>query len=178
MHTNTRLALFAEAMLTGLLVFLASLPVVTAFAAFTAGCAALRDRGSEGVGVRPYSRLFLEVLRTGPGVLVIPALVPAVLLADWVALHAGAPGAQVLFPVLLIGSAVFAMRTATAWRPERSWRAAMRLAAASLRDDLYGTFLLALAVLAALLIGVMIPIIAPLILGQVVLACLAVEARH
>ena len=56
--TSGRLALFADCLLAGLLTVLAALPLVTAYPAFTAGCATLGDRVRDDVPVtlRGYLR--------------------------------------------------------------------------------------------------------------------------
>jgi hypothetical protein len=178
--TTGRLALFAESLLLGLLMFVASLPVVTAFVALTAGCALLRDRDETGVGVRPYWRRLTAVARTGPAGLGVPVALGGVLWLDWAAVRAGVPGHEllgVLVPVVAVAASVLALRTAAAWRPGPGWAAAALTAVRRLGSDRYGTALLAAAVVVALVIGTVWPVVVPLALGQLALAAVAVEAR-
>ncbi|MEO3812731.1 hypothetical protein ABGB17_27330 [Sphaerisporangium sp. B11E5] len=172
----SRLTLLSESLLLGVLVFLASLPLVTVFAAVTAGCALLRDAG-QGVGVRPYARHLRAVARSGPPVFAAP-LVPGLLLPlHWVAAGAGLPGGEVYaaaVPPLAVAAAALALRCAGAWRPGAGWPRVLRTA---LRADLYGTALLAMAVAAAVVVCSVFPVVTPLALGQLVLAAAAVDAR-
>ncbi|MFL6072498.1 MAG: hypothetical protein ACJ73S_03780, partial [Mycobacteriales bacterium] len=100
--TSGRLALFADCLLAGILTALAALPLVTAYPAFTAGCATLGDRVRDDVPVtlRGYLRTLAGVLRSGPVPLVAPLALAALLGADLAAVRAGLPGRAVLAVVL------------------------------------------------------------------------------
>ncbi|MFC4586860.1 hypothetical protein [Sphaerisporangium corydalis] len=175
---SRRLTLLSESLLLGVLVFLASLPLVTAFAALTAGCALLRDEERTSVGVRPYARRLLAVARTGPLGFAAPAAAGLALLLDAVAVRAGLPGHEalaVLVPVVALAAAGLALRCAAAWRPGLGWPAVLR---AAVRADLYGTALLAMASATAVIISSSFPVVTPLALGQLVLAAVAVDARR
>ncbi|MFC4535450.1 hypothetical protein [Sphaerisporangium dianthi] len=174
---SRRLALLSESLLLGVLVFLASLPLVTAFAALAAGCALLRERGESAVGVRPYARRLLAVARAGPLAFAVPAALCLVLALDWAAVESGLPGHEafaVLVPLLAVAAAALALRCAGAWRPGTGWPEAFRAAS---RADVYGTALLAMAVAAAAVVCSTFPLVTPLALGQLVLAAVAVDAR-
>ncbi|GAA3032471.1 hypothetical protein [Streptosporangium longisporum] len=176
-----RLELLAESLVLGLLMFLASLPVVTAFVALAAGCALLRDREEVSVGVRPYWARLRQVARSGPAGFLAPAAVAGALLLDGVAVRAGVPGHQVLsylVPALAVVAGALALRVAVAWRPGTSWPDAARTAADHLAGDRYGTALLAAAVPVAAIICLGYPVVTPLVLGQLALAAVAVDARR
>ncbi len=173
----SRLTLLSESLLLGVLIFLASLPLVTAFTAMTAGCALLRDREDVSVGLRPYARRFVAVARTGPLGFAVPIGVGAVLLADWVAVTAGLPGHAIFAVLLPLPAAVIgalALRSAAAWRPGATWPRIYRSVAGA---DIHGTVLLVMAVAVALVICSTFPVVTPLAAGQLALAAVAVDAR-
>ncbi|MFC6081904.1 hypothetical protein [Sphaerisporangium aureirubrum] len=174
---SRRLTLLSESLLLGVLVFLASLPLVTAFAALAAGCALLRDGDRASVGVRPYARRLLAVARSGPLGFAVPLVTALVLFLDWAAVTSRLPGREVfavVVPLLALAAAALALRCAGAWRPGAGWPQVFRSA---LRADLYGTALLAMAVVAAVVVCSVFPVVTPLALGQLVLAAAAVDAR-
>ncbi|MDH2424342.1 hypothetical protein [Sphaerisporangium sp. TRM90804] len=174
---SRRLTLLSESLLLGLMVFLASLPLVTAFAAVAAGCAVLRESERTPVGARAYARQLAAVARGGPLGFAAPVGLGAVLLLDWTAVRAGLPGHQllaVLVPIVALAAAALALRCAAAWRPGHAWPRAARDA---VRADLYGTGLLAMAVAVAAVVCATFPLVTPLALGQLVLAAAAVDAR-
>lgn len=180
MTPGGRFATFAESLLLGVLVFVAALPLVTGFAAVTAGCALFADREHTPVGVRSYCRRLRAVARTGPAGLAVP-VVPAVVLAfDWAAVRAGLPGHQVLGPLISLsaaGAVAVGLRAAALWRPGATWPAVWRAGAEAARADPYGTGLLAFAVVAVVIVSWTFPVVTPLALGQLVLAAVAVDAR-
>ncbi|GAA3796843.1 hypothetical protein GCM10022226_15280 [Sphaerisporangium flaviroseum] len=174
---SRRFTLLSESLLLGVLVFLASLPLVTTFAAVTAGCALLRDAERTSVGVRPYGRRLVAVARAGPLGFAAPVALGLVLTLDWVAVRAGLPGHEalaVLVPLVALAAAALALRCAAAWRPGLGWPRAFRSA---VQADLYGTALLAMAVVVAMVVCSAFPLVTPLALGQLVLAAVAVDAR-
>ena len=77
-------ALFADCLLVGVLVALASVPLMTAYPALVAGCALVRERvfDDRSVGGGRYWRRLREVLASGPVGLLVPLLVVGVLLLD------------------------------------------------------------------------------------------------
>jgi hypothetical protein len=175
---NGRLALLAESLLLGVLVFLAALPLVTAFVAVAAGCVLLR----EGIRVNPrtYLAALVAVGRAGPAGFAVPVVVGVVLLLDLAAVRAGVPGHRVLaavLPILAAGLGVLALRAAAGWRPGAGWLTVIRTAGAAMPSDLYGTALLAGAAVVAVVVSQTFPIVTPLALGQVVLAAVAIETR-
>lgn len=174
---NRRFTLLSESLLLGVLVFVASLPLVTMFAAVTAGCRLLGEAEETAVGVRPYARRLLAVARSGPFPFVVPSVAVLVLLLDWTAVRAGLPGGEVLavvIPVPALAAAALALRAAALWRPGLGWTAVCRSAAGA---DLYGTALLAMAVVVATVVCSTFPIVTPLAFGQMILAAVAVDAR-
>lgn len=122
-----RFAVFAECLLTGVWIAVASLPLVTYPAAFAAGARHLRRRTShEAGGLREFVADFRAALRGGwiAGVAGWAAAV-----AVWVdvqAVRAGIPGGPLVGAVglfALIGLAVSGLRAAAVWEPGASWRA-------------------------------------------------------
>jgi hypothetical protein len=175
---NGRLALLAESLLLGVLVFLAALPLVTAFVAVAAGCVLLR----EGLRVNPrtYLAALVAVARAGPTGFAVPVVVGAVLLLDLAAVRAGVPGHRVLavvLPILAAFLGALALRAAAGWRPGAGGLSTIRTAGAAASADPYGTALLAGATVAAVIVSQTFPIVTPLALGQLVLAAVAVDAR-
>ncbi|NLT55183.1 MAG: hypothetical protein GXX79_11635 [Actinomycetales bacterium] len=175
------LALFADCLVTGVMVALAGLPLVTAYPALVAGCAVLRDGVRDRpVGPRRYALRLRQVLRTGPAGWVVPPLVCGVLLVDAGAVAAGVPGSGAL-TVLLAGTAsvavVLALRVAGSWRPHATWSAVVRPAARHLLGDPGGSVLLWLAAVVAVTIAVLVPITVLLLGGALALAAVAVDTR-
>ena len=174
---NRRFTLLSESLLLGVLVFVASLPLVTMFAA--------GDRRGAGYWARPRRPRSASV-RTpacwpwrgrGPFPFVVPSVAVLVLLLDWTAVRAGLPGGEVLavvIPVPALAAAALALRAAALWRPDLGWTAVCRSAAGA---DLYGTALLAMAVVVATVVCSTFPIVTPLAFGQMILAAVAVDAR-
>jgi hypothetical protein len=176
-----RFALFADCLLVGCLTAVAALPVVTAYPALVAACAALREQVAEdrAVGPRRYLALLGQVVRSGPAGLLAPPLVAAVLALDALAIASGVPG-RVPLTVLLIlagsAAAVLGLRIAARWRPGARWPDLAR-AAASTRDP-RGSVLLLLAATAAVAIALAVPITLLLVTGPLALAAIAVDQRQ
>jgi hypothetical protein len=170
-----RFTLFADVLLVGVLTFLAALPVVTAYAALTAACRVLSCRvsGEAAVTASAYGRTFAAVLRSHPGVL----LLPLVLLADVVALAVGAPGgaglALVLAAVGLVGLA-----SAAEWAPGSAWSAVVARAASRLVRHPSDAALLVAAVVVAGVLAWTVPLMITLVPGVVALAAVAVSRRR
>jgi hypothetical protein len=181
--TVSRLGLFADCLVLGLLTAMTAIGVVTAYPGFVAACAVLRDRVELDLPAGPgaYVARLRQVARTGPPVFfAVPPLAAAVLGADAVAVAAGVPGRAGLLAVLAACAAaavVVGLRLAAAWRPDRGWPELTRAAARTAVADPAGSALLVLAAGAAIAIGVTVPITAPLLPGPLALAATAVGSR-
>src|SRR5471032_1454823 len=119
---------FADCLIVGILVLLASLPVVTAFVAVTAGTALLRDRAMDDttVGLGPFGTRLLSVTRSGWQGFVVPTAAIGVLAADYLALRAGLRNnlpVTVAIGLVVTVCCVFFLRAAAGWRPGQSWPA-------------------------------------------------------
>ena len=179
--TTRGIALFGEVLLVGVLVGVASLPVVTALAAAGAGAVLVDELVHD--QRKPAVRRFLALLAVSlrePVVWMAPALLLGVGGLDTLALAAGLPGGRVLGPVLLV-LLVFGLlcgiRGAARWRPGHTWRATLGAAAPVVLRDWTGSGLLlgALVVLGVIVAG--LPafwLVAP---GLLTLAAVAVEQR-
>ncbi|MEV6050107.1 hypothetical protein [Streptomyces sp. NPDC052107] len=177
-----RFAVFAECLLTGVWIAVASLGVVTYPAAFAAGARHLcRRTGHQGGGWREFAADFRAALRGGWAVGLAGWILAALGWVDVQAVHAGLPGgpaagAAGLFA--LIGLAVAGLRAAAVWTPGERWRVLLAAAGRRTVRDPAGSFLLVggavLVVCSALLIA---PLAVP-VLGAVAAAALAVEERY
>ena len=177
-----RLALFADCLLIGLCTAVAAIPVITAYPAFVAGCALLRDRivDDAPVGFQRYLRRLGQVLASGPAGILGPPALCAVLAVDALAVAAGVPGRLPLGALLVLigcGCTVLGLRTAARWRPGSRWAATLRSAAARSLADPGGSALLALAGAAAAAIAFAVPVTALLVCGFLALAAVAVDLR-
>jgi hypothetical protein len=180
--TSGRLALFADCLLAGLLTAVAALPLVTAYPAFTAGCALLGDRvrDAEPVTVRGYLRKLRDVLRSGPAPLLAPPVLAALVGVDTAAVRAGLPGRAALAAILVAacaGTAVLGLRAAAGWRREIAWPEVARAAARRLATDRGGTALLLAAATVATGVAYATPLMAPLAVGPLALAAVVVDGR-
>ncbi|WSQ07821.1 hypothetical protein OG604_08700 [Streptomyces sp. NBC_01231] len=176
-----RFAVFAECLLTGVWIAVASLGVVTYPAAFAAGARHLRRRTAHEVGGwREFVADFRAAVRGG---WVVGLAGWAALAAVWVdvqAARAGIPGGPLVGAVgvfALIGLVVAGLRASAVWTPGAAWR--VLLAAAGRRTvlDPAGSFLLvgglAVVVVSAWFAA---PLAVP-VLGAVAAAAVAVEER-
>ncbi|MGW7404382.1 hypothetical protein ACWGI9_11710 [Streptomyces sp. NPDC054833] len=177
-----RFAVFAECLLTGVWIAVASLGVVTWPAASAAGARHLRRRTAhERGGWREFVVDFRAALRGG---WVVGAVGWGAVAAAWVdvqAVRAGLPGGPLVGAAgmfAVIGLAVAALRAAAVWAPGHTWRALLADAGRRTVLDPAGSFLLVggavLVVCSALLIA---PLAVP-VLGAVVAAAVAVEERY
>ncbi|AJP01149.1 hypothetical protein TU94_06355 [Streptomyces cyaneogriseus subsp. noncyanogenus] len=177
-----RFAVFAECLLTGVWIAVASLPLVTYPAAFAAGARHLGRRlAHERGGLREFAADFRSALRGG---WLVGAAGWAALAAVWVdvqAVRAGLPGGPLVGAVgvsALIGAAVAGLRAAVLWRPGASWRSLLAGAARRTVLDPAGSFLivggLAVVVCSAWFSA---PLAVP-VLGAVAAAAVAVEERY
>ncbi|MFD9194024.1 hypothetical protein ACFWCA_38200 [Streptomyces phaeochromogenes] len=176
-----RFALFAECLLTGVWIAVASLPVVTYPAAFAAGSRHLRRRTAHlGGGWREFVVDYRSALRGGW----IAGLAGwAAALTVWVdvqAVRAGIPGGPVVGAVglfALIGLVVAGLRAAAVWEPGASWRELLGSAGRRTVLDPAGSFLLVGGVaVVACSAWFVLPLAVP-VLGAVAAAALAVEER-
>jgi hypothetical protein len=177
-----RFAVFAECLLTGVWIAVASAGVVTCPAAFAAGARHLRRRTAHrGGGWREFVEDFRTAVRRGWVVGLGGWVAVALVWVDVQAVRAGLPGGRLVGAVglfALIGVAVAGLRAAAVWAPGERWRVLLAEAGRRTVLDPAGSFLvvggLALVVLSALFIA---PLAVP-VLGAVAAAAVAVEERH
>ncbi|WP_073760280.1 hypothetical protein [Streptomyces sp. CB03234] len=178
-----RFGLFAECLLTGVWIALASLPLVTLPAALAAGAAHLRRHlAHERGGLPEFASDVRAATRHGglpAGLAGWAAL--ALVAADLAVVRAGGlPGgafAGAVGVLALLGLTVAGLRAAVAWRPGSSWRALTAAAAHRTVRDPAGSLVLVcgFAVIAASA-WFALPLAAPA-LGIVTAAALALERR-
>jgi uncharacterized membrane protein YesL len=175
---RTGLGDFSDCLLAGLLVALASVPVVTAAPAFAAGCRAL-DRTRHGIGSPLWTTFWADFRQAARGGLLfaLGCLAAAVLFAVDLQVVGSMPGAGVLGPalwVLAAAVAVVAVRTCEVVATgEPSWR---RAAVAAARETVAApgnALLLAGAAGLAVVLVWMLPILALLVAGPLALAAVA-----
>jgi hypothetical protein len=177
-----RFAVFAECLLTGVWIAVASLPLVTYPAAFAAGARHLRRRTShEAGGLREFLADFLAAVRGGWIAGVAGWAAAAAVWVDVQAVRAGIPGGPLVGAVglfALIGLAVAGLRAAAVWEPGASWRVLLAEAGRRTVLDPAGSFLLVggLAVVACSAFFA-VPLAVP-VLGAVAAAAVAVEGRY
>ncbi|WP_345664490.1 hypothetical protein [Streptomyces venetus] len=177
-----RFAVFAESLLTGVWIAVASLGVVTYPAAFAAGARHLRRRTAhEGGGWREFVADFRTALRGGWLAGLAGWAVAAVVWVDVQAARAGIPGGPLVGAVgmvALIGLVVAGLRAAAVWEPDTRWRTLLAHAWRRTALDPAGSFLiiagLAVVVLSAWFAA---PLAVP-VLGAVAAAAVAVEERY
>ncbi|WP_425443483.1 hypothetical protein [Streptomyces monashensis] len=177
-----RFAVFAESLLTGVWIAVASLGMITYPAAFAAGARHLRRRtGHRAGGWREFAADFRAALRGGWAVGLAGWAVPALAWLEVRAVRAGLPGGPLVGAVgllALIGVAVAGLRAASVWVPGARWRPLLAQAGRRTVLDPAGSFLLVggagLTVCSALLIA---PLAVP-VLGAVTAAAVAVEERY
>ncbi|MFD8474354.1 hypothetical protein ACFV2E_20250 [Streptomyces globisporus] len=178
--------LFADMLVLSLATTVASLPVVTAPAAFAAASATLRDSAVDGAAVtargylrRLRARLTGRFLAAG----LLPPLLLVVVLVDAALVHSALPGAALVAPALaltVLGAAVAGLRAAVAGLRAIALDTRLPLRAGVRRSlaDPRGSALLAAGVLLAALLAWAIPLLVPLLAGPLALAAAAVEHRH
>lgn len=175
------LALYAEVILIGVLVCVASLPVVTALAAAGSGSVLLRElvEDERTPTVRRFLALLASALRQ-PLVWLAPVAVLAVAGLDALALAAGLPGAAAVGPLVAAGLALVllvAVRGSARWRPGLSWRQALAEAAGVVLRDWRGSLLLAGALLVIAVVALQVPGFAVVLPGLLVMAAVAVDRK-
>ncbi|MER5375376.1 hypothetical protein [Streptomyces sp. NPDC002553] len=177
-----RFAVFAECLLTGVWIAVASLGVVTVPAAFAAGARHLRRRTAhEGGGLREFAADFRGALRGGWVVGLAGWAAAVAVRVDVQAVRAGLPGGPLVGAagvLALIGFVVAVLRAAAVWSPGASWRTLLASAGRRTVLDPAGSFLiiggLAVVALSAWFVA---PLAVP-VLGAVAAAALAVEERY
>ncbi|WP_406446726.1 hypothetical protein OHB14_48610 [Streptomyces sp. NBC_01613] len=177
-----RFGAFAECLLTGVWIAVASLGVVTYPAAFAAGARHLRrSTAHEGGGWREFVADFRTSVRGGWVVGLAGWGAAGLVWVDVQAVRAGLPGGPLVGAVglfALIGVAVAGLRAAAVWTPGDRWRVLLAEAGRRTVLDPAGSFLLVggvvLVVCSALLIA---PLAVP-VLGAVAAAAVAVEERY
>ncbi|MFE2887417.1 hypothetical protein [Streptomyces sp. NPDC059272] len=177
-----RFGVFAECLLTGVWIAVASAGVVTYPAAFAAGARHLRRRtGHVGGGWREFVADFHTAVRGGWVVGVAGWVASAAVWVDVQAVRAGLPGGQLVGAVgvfALLGTVVAGLRAAAVWAPGDTWRTLLGAAGRRTVLDPAGSFLL---VGGLVLVGCSALFIAPLavpVLGAVTAAAVAVEERY
>ncbi|MDN0196159.1 hypothetical protein [Streptomyces sp. S.PNR 29] len=177
-----RFAVFAECLLTGVWIAVASLGVVTYPAAFAAGARHLRRRTAhQGGGWREFVTDFRTAVRGGwPAGLAGWAAVAAVWV-DVQAARAGIPGGTLVGAVglfALIGLAVAGLRAAAVWTPDARWRALLAAAGRRTVLDPAGSFLIVCGLAVVALSAWFVTPLAVPVLGAVAAAAVAVEERY
>ncbi|MFJ8596008.1 hypothetical protein [Streptomyces sp. NPDC093598] len=177
-----RFAVFAECLLTGVWIAVASLGVVTYLAAFAAGARHLRRRTAHaGGGWREFVADFRTALRGGWLAGLAGWAAVGAVWVDVQAARAGIPGGPLVGAfgvVALIGLVVAGLRAAAVWAPGARWRTLLAEAARRTVLDPAGSFLIigGLAVV-AVSAWFSAPLAAP-VLGAVAAAAVAVEERY
>lgn len=176
-------ALLGEVLMTGMLIAVASLPLLTLPAALAAGCRHLRRylRADDS-----RLALFWRDLRDAlPGGLVVgagAAVLTAVLMLDIALAGTGAlPGGDLVAVGGWIGLAVVAvavLAAAGSWRPAGGWRAAVRAVPRTLAGDPAGAaYLVATAGFVGVVTWMLPPVLLPA-LGCAALAVVAIPERQ
>lgn len=177
-----RFGVFAECLLTGVWIAVASLGVVTWPAAFAAGARHLRRRVThEGGGMREFVVDFRSALRGGWLVGLAGWGAAAAVWVDVQAARAGLPGGPLVGAVgllALIAAAVAGMRAAATWTPGAAWRTLLPEAGRRTLLDPAGSFLIVGGLVVVVLSGwLAVPLAVP-VLGAVAAAAVAVEERY
>ncbi|MFS0734974.1 hypothetical protein ABC304_06030 [Microbacterium sp. 1P10UB] len=172
---------FSDVLYTGVLLFALSLPVLTWFAALSAGAQALREarEGDRHVTVGAVWRPFVRRLHRHWFVHVIaPTVFAAVVVLDALILPFLGAGElmSTLVPALLASAVgAVALRVAGAWREDVPARTSVALAWRRMSEDAAGSALLMLAVAAAGAIVSVIPLLAFVMGGPLALAAVAMD---
>ena len=178
-----RFALFGEVMLTGIVVLLVALPLVTIPLAVAVGTRHLmRFLRAEGSQLSLVAGDVREGVVGGVGVGCAWLAASGILLLDLLLVASGAlPGGVAVGAIaaaLVVSLTVLMLWTAASWTPARGWRGAVRAGFASLRTDLVGSaYLLVGAALVVLFTWMLPPLVVPAF-GCVCFAVAAISARH
>ncbi|WP_329046910.1 hypothetical protein OG738_33040 [Amycolatopsis sp. NBC_01488] len=183
MEWRTGLADFSDCLLAGLLVALASVPVVTAAPAFAAGCRVL-DRARRGVARPLWTTFWADFRQAARGGLpfALGCLAAAVLFAVDLQVVGSMAGAGLLRPAVWVPAvtvAVVAVRTCEVVATgEPSWRRATAAAARETAAAPRNALLLAGAIGLAVVLAWMLPILALVVAGPLALAAVATGGRR
>jgi hypothetical protein len=182
-----KFALFSETMLTGVLVLVLSLPIVTMPAAYAAGIAHI---GNHLQGRDDSVRAFWATFRAAlPGSWKLGATTAAaavvVVLNLLLTVTGQLPGRAVVLPVTLLlaaAGAVLLLRTAAEWSevPERGaagWRESLETAKSLSLRDWTGSLLLVAALFMTVVFVWMLQALLLIVPGALVLAAAAVRIR-
>jgi len=181
-YGTTRFALFGEVLLTGVIVAVLSLPVITLVPALAVGVRHLRRHL---VGEADSARRLLRDLPPAvrdlwPLGLLSPVVLALLAFNVWLARAGLVPSGQVVLAVsAAVGVVVVVvpLRVAGTWEPGRRGWPTVRAAAGRARGDVAGSFLLLAAVLmSAVLVWMLIPLVL-VVGGLLAFAVLAVEHR-
>jgi hypothetical protein len=177
-----RFAVFAECLLTGVWIAVASLPLVTYPAAFAAGARHLRRRTHhEAGGWREFVADFRAAVRGGWITGLAGWAAAAAVWVDVQAVRAGIPGGPLVGAVglfALIAGVVAGLRASAAWEPGESWRTLLADAGRRTVLDPAGSFLLIGGVAVVACSALFIAPLAVPVLGAVAAAAVAVEERY
>lgn len=175
-------ALLGEVLLIGLLITVASLPVVTLPAALAAGIRHMRRFiAAEHAPVAGFWRDTLRGALGGAVVGIVAAILAGILLLDIDLARSGFLPGGVAIEIVgwagLASVAIAVLLAAGSWSPETGWRAALRTVPAAARADIVGVvYLLATAVFVVVLTWVLPPLFIAAI-GCTALAVVAVPQR-
>jgi hypothetical protein len=178
-----RFALFGEVLLTGIVVVLVALPLVTIPLAIGVGKRHLmRFLRAEGSQLALVAGDVREGFVGGVGVGCAWLAATGILLLDLLLVASGAlPGGIAVGAIaaaLLVGLTVLMLWTAASWTPAGGWRSAVRAGFASLRTDAVGSvYLVVGAALVVLFTWMLPPLVVPAF-GCVCFAVAAISARH
>jgi len=178
-----RFALFGEVLLTGIIVVVLSIPIVTIPLAIAVGKRHLmRFLRAEGSQLALVGGDVREGFVGGVGIGCAWLAVTAVLLMDLLLVASGAlPGGiavGAIAAVLLAAVTVLTLWMSASWTPAVGWRRALRVGFASLRSDPTGSvYLLVGAAFVVLFTWMLPPLIIPA-LGCVCFAVAAISVRH
>ncbi|MGW0466702.1 hypothetical protein ACWDX6_15675 [Streptomyces sp. NPDC003027] len=180
-RTLAGFGVFAECLLVGVWIAVASLPLVTLPAALAAGAAHLRHwTGGEESGWRRFAADLRSAARRGWLVGLAGWAALGLVWLDLAIVRAGLPGGPVVGAIgvlAAIGLVVTVLRAGAAWRPGASWRTLLPAAARRTVRDPAGSLLVVcgFAVIAASA-WFAAPLAAPA-LGMLVASTLAIEHR-
>ncbi|MFB6847546.1 hypothetical protein ACFCXS_22160 [Streptomyces sp. NPDC056373] len=177
-----RFAVFAECLLTGVWIAVASLGVVTYPAAFAAGARHLRRRTAhEGGGWREFVADFRAALRGGWLAGLAGWVAVAAVRVDVQAARAGIPGGPLVGAVgvvALIGLVVAGLRASAVWAPGARWRTLLAGAGRRTVLDPAGSFLIVGGLAVVAVSAWFAAPLAVAVLGAVAAAAVAVEERY
>ena len=179
---TTRLSLFGEVLVVGVVVLVASIPLVTTVPALAAGVLHLRRHLSgEPDSLRDLVRGLVPAVRDLWAVgIAVPVLLALLGYNVWLAGTGALPGGSVVgatSAVVGVGVVVVALRAAGTWAPGLGARVAVGAAARRAGRDLSGSVLLAASVAMTVVMVWMLVALLLVVGGLLALAVLAVEHR-